>query len=59
MESEKMIEMKLFSKQTDRKQTHDYQRGKLGGRDKLGVWDQHIHTTIIQNGLPWWLSSKE
>ena len=22
-----------------RKQTYGYQRGKLGGRDKLGVWD--------------------
>ena len=35
--------MNLFTKQKQthklRKQTHDYQRGKVGGRDKLGVWD--------------------
>ena len=43
VESEKMIQMNLFTKQ---KQTHrlweqnyGYQRGKVGGGDKLGVWD--------------------
>ena len=42
----KMIQMNLFTKQKQthrhRKQTYGYQRGKLGrvgGRDKLGVWD--------------------
>ena len=25
-------------KQTHRKQNYGYQRGKVGGRDKLGVW---------------------
>ena len=24
------------------------QKGKRGGRDKLGVWDQQIHTTIYK-----------
>ena len=35
--------MNLFTKQKQthrhRKQTYGYQRGKEGGRDKLGVWD--------------------
>ena len=31
-----------------RKQTYCYQRRKGGGRDKLGVWDQHVHTTIYK-----------
>ena len=35
--------MNLFSKQKQihrhRKQTYGYQRGKGGGKDKLGVWD--------------------
>ena len=34
------IQMNLFTKQKQthklRKQTYDYQRGKVGGRDKLG-----------------------
>ena len=38
-----MIQMNLFTKQKQthrlRKQTYGYQRGKLGGRDKLGGWD--------------------
>ena len=40
---ENMIQMDLFIKQKQthrlRKQTYGYQRGKGGGRDKLGVWD--------------------
>ena len=47
----KMIQMNLFTKQ---KQTHrlrewiyDYWR-KSGGRDRLGVWDWHIHTAIFK-----------
>ena len=35
-----MIQINLFTKQ---KQTHGYQRGKVVGRDKLGV--RNIHTT--------------
>ena len=31
-----------------RKRTYGYQRGKVTERDKLGVWDWHIHTTIIK-----------
>ena len=38
-----MIQMNLFKKQKKthrhRKQTYGYQRGKWGGRNKLGVWD--------------------
>ena len=44
--------MSLFTKQKQthrhRKQTCGYQRGKWGGGDKLGVWDQQIHTTIYK-----------
>ena len=40
---EKIIQMNLCTKQKQthkhRKQTYGYQRGKGGGRDKLGVWD--------------------
>ena len=50
-----MIQMNFSTKQKQthrlRKQTHGYQRGKVGGgggRDKLGVWDWHIHTTIYK-----------
>ena len=31
-----------------RKQTYGCQRGKVAERDKLGVWDWHMHTTIIK-----------
>ena len=38
-----MIQMNLFIKQKQthrhRKQTYGYQRGNVGRRDKLGVWD--------------------
>ena len=44
--------MNLFIKQKQthrlRKQTYDYQKGKVGRRDKLVVWDGHIHTTIFK-----------
>ena len=44
--------MNLFTKQKQthrhRKQTYGYQWGKMGGGDKLGVWDQQIHTTIYK-----------
>ena len=32
---------------TDIENKHSYQRGKVG-RDKLGDWDWHIHTTIYK-----------
>ena len=48
----KKIQINLFTKQkqthTHRKQTSDYQRGKWWKRDKLGVWDLWIHTTIYK-----------
>ena len=31
-----------------RKQIYGYQRGKVEGRDKLGGWDEHIHTIIYK-----------
>ena len=44
--------MNLFTKQkqTHRhtKQIYGYQRGKERGRDKLGGWDEQIHTTIYK-----------
>ena len=44
--------MNLFTKQKQtyryRKQTYGYQRGKVVGREKLGVWDQQIQTTIYK-----------
>ena len=51
VESKKMIQMNLFTKQKEthrlRKQ-HGYQRGNVERRDKLGVWDWHIPTTIFK-----------
>ena len=39
----KMIQMKLFTKQKHthrlQKQTYSYQKGNVGGRDRLAVWD--------------------
>ena len=47
-----MIQMNLFTKQTHRhrKQTQGYQRGKLGGgrRDRLGLWDWQMQTTVYK-----------
>ena len=44
--------MNLLTKQKQthrhRKQTYGYQRGKVGGRDKLGVCDQQIQTTAYK-----------
>ena len=44
--------MNLFTKQKQthrhRKQTYGYQRGRGWGRDKLGVWDYQIQTTIYK-----------
>ena len=49
VESKKMVQMNLFTKQKNshrcRKQTYGYPGGKWGG-DKLGDWDWHIHTTM-------------
>ena len=46
--------MSLYTKQ---KQTHRLRErtygyggggGKVGGRDRLGVWDRHVHTAIFK-----------
>ena len=51
MKSKIMVQMNLFTKQKQthrhRKQTYGYQRGR-GGRDKLGVLDKQIQTTIYK-----------
>ena len=43
--------MSLFTKQKNthrhRKQTYGYQRGNRGG-DKLGVWDEHLYTSMYK-----------
>ena len=50
-ESKKVIQMNLFTKQKQthrlREQIYSYWR-KGGGRDRLGVWDWHIHTAIFK-----------
>ena len=40
----------IYKTETDklRKQTYGYQRGKVGGRDRLGVWDWYIYTTVFK-----------
>ena len=48
-----MLQVNLFTKQKQthrcRKQYYGYQTGRSGeGRDKLGVWDEQIHTTIYK-----------
>ena len=30
------------------KQTYSYQKGKVGGRDKLGGWDEHTPTNTYK-----------
>ena len=52
---EKMIQMNLFTKQTHRlqKQTYGYQKGKVGGRERLGVWDLHMHTIVYGMDGQW------
>ena len=50
VEYKKMIQMNLFTKQN---RLRDFEnlclpKGRGGGRDKLGVWDLHRHTTIYK-----------
>ena len=49
-DSNKMIKMNLFTKQKwthrHRKQTYHYQWQKGGEKDRLRVWDKHVHTTM-------------
>ena len=34
---------------TDLEKKHDYGgRGRSGGRDRLGVWDKHVHTVTFK-----------
>ena len=51
--------MNLLAKQKQthipRNQTFGYQRGKRKGRDKLGVWDERMHTTIYIK----WITCKD
>ena len=43
VESKKMMQMNQFTKQKHthrlQKQTYSYQKGNVGGRDRLAVWD--------------------
>ena len=52
VESKKIDTNKLiYRTETDsqtRKQTYSYQRGKVGRREKLEIWEEHIHTTIYK-----------
>ena len=47
-----MIPMNLFTKQKKtlrpREWTYGYQGGRVGGRNKLGIWEQHIYTTTYK-----------
>ena len=48
----KMIQMNLFTKQkqTHRKPTYSYEGERVAGRDRLGVWDLHVHTSVFKIG---------
>ena len=50
----KMIQMNSSTKQnqlTDlENETYVYQEGRMGGRNRLEVWDRHKHTTIFKIG---------
>ena len=50
----KVIKMNLFTKQKQtyrlREWTYGYQQGSVEGREKLGGWNGHIHTTIYKIG---------
>jgi len=46
-----MIQMNLFTEQSIhrlRKQTYGSHKRKKVERDKLGVWDENIHTTVYK-----------
>ena len=49
MESKKMLQMNLFTKQKQthrlQKQTYNYQKGR--GRDKSRVWDLYLYIYIL------------
>lgn len=47
-----MIQMNSSTKQnqlTDlENETYVYQEGRMGGRNRLEVWDRHKHTTMLK-----------
>ena len=48
VESKKMVQMNLFTKHLFTKTNLWLLKEKRVGRDKLGDWDWHIHTTIYK-----------
>ena len=48
----KIIQMNLFTKQKQthrlREPTYGYQGRRVGGRDRVGVWDWHVHTAVFK-----------
>ena len=44
--------MNLFTKQKQthrlREGTYDYQGWRVGGRDRLGVWDWQVYTAVFK-----------
>ena len=46
VESKKIIQVNLFTKQTHSHGNQTYEREKVGGVDGLGAWDWHMHTCI-------------
>ena len=44
--------MNLFTKQKQtprlREQPYGYQGGRVGGRERLEVWDRHVHTAVFR-----------
>ena len=48
----KIIQKNLFTKQKQtqrlREWTYGYQGEKVGGRDRLGVWDWQVHIAIFK-----------
>ena len=48
----KKIQINLFTKQKQthslREQIYGYQEWRVAGRDRLGVWDWHVHTAIFK-----------
>ena len=48
----KKIQVNLFTKQKQthrlRERTYGYQRGRVGGSNRQGVWDWHVHTVIFK-----------
>ena len=45
-----MTQMNLLTKQkeTHRERTYGCQRGKMGGRDSRGLWNDHVQTAVLK-----------